>query len=142
MIPSFLKIENKAFWAGLPSWVELPPSEPGSIDPLGYQAEVDRISDTILPGVTVLTRRARYLCFLCWAIKRTGNNPAEIDRWEIALSVGEFLRHQDGKECSYLGVGLLRQRNIKRGDIVPQKLHKLKARTSYSGLLRILRTNR
>ncbi len=110
-------------WPWRPSWVEPSPDEPGSTDPLGYQAEADRIAEELLPGVTVQTRRARYLSFLCWAMDHTGNKPAEIDRWEIALSTGEYLRPKCNATCSYLGSLLLKQRNHAPGDRVPVRLH-------------------
>jgi len=120
----------------LPSWVEPPPTEPGSIDPLGYLGPSDRIAEQLLPGATVLTRRARYLSFLCWALRETDNEPSETDRWEIALSVGEHLRHGDDTECTYLGSRLLRGRALARGDRLPRRLHVQTARLQYSGLLR------
>lgn len=125
-----------ASWSWRPSWVEASLDEPGSTDPLGYQTEADRIAEELLPGVTVQTRRARYLSFLCWAMDRTGNNPAEIDRWEIALSIGEYLHHKGNTTCSYLGILLLKQRNPDPGDRVPARLHQQTARALYSGLLR------
>ena len=123
-------------WLRCPSWVEPSLDEPGSIDPLGYQTEADHIAEELLPGVTVQTRRARYLSFLCWAMDLTGNNPAEIDRWEIALSLGEYLRHKGDTICSYLGILLLKQRNPDPRDRVPARLHQQTARALYSGLLR------
>ncbi len=86
----------------------------------------------LLPGVTVSTTRARYLSFLCWAIRKTDNNAREIDKWEIALSVGEYLR--GSARC--LGIGLLKEKKVERGTRVPLHLHVQTARVHYSGLLR------
>jgi len=137
MKESFMRRRDRiATWSWRPSWVEPSPDEAGSTDPLGYQSEADRIAEELLPGVTVQTRRARYLSFLCWAMNRTGNDPGEIDRWEIALSIGEYLRHKGDTTCSYLGILLLKQRNPDPGDRVPARLHQQTARALYSGLLR------
>lgn len=122
----------------IPYWVEPPPALPGSIDPLGYLAESDQTAEQLLPGMTVSTTRARYLSFLCWAIRETGNDSLEIDRWEIALSISEFLRHSSNKNvCTYLGVQLLQQRKpqLQPGDRIPSRLHVQTARILYSGLL-------
>lgn len=123
--------------AACPSWVAPSPSEPGSLDALGYQLRADRIAETLLPGVTVQTHRARYLSFLCWAIDRTGGNEIEIDRWEIALAVGEHLRHSGtDHQCSFLGKNKLMARMPARGDALPRRLHVQTARMLYGGLLR------
>jgi hypothetical protein len=122
----------------LPSWVAPPEMQPGSIDPLGYQTEVDNISNQILPGVTVFTTRIRYLSFLCWAHRETGGNDSLIDRWEVALSAGEFFRHKSDAEktCSFLGSLLLKQASPDPRDRLPVRLHTPPARIRYKSLLR------
>jgi len=128
---------NRAVLSTLPRWVEPPVFEQGSIDPLGYLARREQIADALLPGVTVATLRARYLSFLCWAIKKTGNKPTEIDQWEIAISVGEYLRHSASQsECNYLGINLLKKRNLTFYDPTPKRLHIQTARMLYAGLLK------
>ena len=122
-------------WRSAPRWVESPPSEPGSIDPLGYRIQSDQIAEKLLPGLTVNTRRARYLSFLCWALDRFGPDPEEIDRWEVALSVGERLRHGSSNECSYRGVDRLSQLRLSPGDPVPPRLLQQSARVFYDALL-------
>lgn len=124
--------------SALPFWVEPSPTEPGSIDPLGYLAQSDRIAEQLLPGVTVQTSRARYLSFLCWAIQKTGDDPNAIDRWEVALSVGEHRRHGNGEAelCKFFGSRLLKQRQLEDKDPLPKRLHVQTARLLYSGLLR------
>src|SRR5579862_1996916 len=121
--------------SSLPQWVDPPPSEPGSIDPLGYLAPSDRLAEALLPGMTVLTLRARYLSFLCWAIRETGNDAQQIDRWEVALSLGEHLRHQNGTcgRGGYLGSRIL---SSWHGRDIPRRLHVQTARILYAGLLR------
>lgn len=120
-----------------PSWVEPPPTEPGSIDPLGYLAPAERIAEQLLPGVTVATRRIRYLSFLCWATRETGGDARKIDQWEVALSVGEHLRHgSEESECSYLGSRLAQQRDFEPGEPLPKHLQVQTSRLLYSGLLR------
>ncbi len=126
----------------LPEWVEPAAGQDGSIDPLRFLAEADYIAERLLPGVTVVTTRIRYLSFLCWAIHRTQNSPNQIDRWEIALSIGEFTRHSSNnkRECKFLGSRLLKQKrdagNLRDGGSRPDRLHQQTARILYSGLLR------
>lgn len=121
----------------IPSWLEPPEPDAGSVDPLGYRAEAEQLADSLLPGVTVTTTRARYLSFLSWATRETDNDAGAIDRWEVALSVGEHLRHsEDQSECSFLGKRLLIQRQVAGGAPMPRRLHVQTARILYSGLLR------
>jgi hypothetical protein len=110
--------------------------EAGSIDPLGYQAEADAISEAILPGITVFTSRIRYLSFLCWAVRTTGANRSSIDRWDVALSIGEYQRHDRGDGCKYPGVLLLEWRELNDNDPVPSRLHTPPVQQRYLGLAR------
>ncbi|MBI1901345.1 MAG: hypothetical protein HYS13_09580 [Planctomycetia bacterium] len=93
----------------LPSWVELDPLKSRAIDPLGLQAVADRLADRLLPGLSVLTTRARYFSFLCWARERTGTtvNEQEIHRLEVALALTESLLSESDPEghgdCSFVG---------------------------------------
>jgi len=101
--------------------------------------EADAIADRLLPGVTVVTTRARYLSFLAWAISENGDNPSVIDRWEVALSYGERLYHgYDSASCKYLGMRLTGQKyndgRMEPNDAVPNRLHKLTAYRIYRGL--------
>ena len=129
-------VRNKAMFTRPPSWVSPPPIEPGSIDPLGYQAQVDQMANCILPGVTVFTSRIRYLSFLCWALRETEGRESEIDRWDVALSVGEDLRHRGDGTCPYLGVRLIAGMGLNSNDALPARLHTPSARLRYMGLLR------
>lgn len=119
-----------------PSWVSAPPAEAGSIDPLGYQTEVDRISESILPGITVFTTRIRYLSFLAWAFDHESGQTSAIDRWDVALSIGEHLRHHGQGDCKYPGIRLLQQQDPSHNDPVRSRLHTPPTRLRYIGLLR------
>lgn len=120
----------------LPFWVDPPNESERSIDPLGYSETSDGIADRLLPGVTVQTRRARYLSALCWAVQRCGNNPEQIDRFEVALSISEFKRHGMSVDCSFLGKLLLSNRQYQDKQSLPRRLHSQSARVLYSGLAR------
>lgn len=79
----------------LPSWVEADPLRGRAVDALGLQATADRIADEILPGISVLTNRARYYAVLAWARKVCGTRADEhrIHRIEVALAVRESQLH-------------------------------------------------
>lgn len=79
----------------LPSWVEADPLRGRAVDALGLQATADRIADEILPGLSVLTNRARYYAVLAWARKVCGARADEhrIHRIEVALAVRESQLH-------------------------------------------------
>jgi len=119
-----------------PGWVSASAVEAGSIDPLGYQAQADAISESLLPGITVFTSRIRYLSFLCWALRTTGANRSLIDRWDVALSIGEYQRHDRSDRCKYPGVLLLEWRELNNGHPVPSRLHTPPVRQRYLGLAR------
>lgn len=101
----------------LPNWVEPDPLRSRAVDALGLQAVADRLADRLLPGLSVLTTRARYFTFLCWARQKTGSdlNERAIHRFEVALAITEHELHglaenpDDGdNSCSFVG-----SRNIK-----------------------------
>jgi hypothetical protein len=79
----------------LPSWVESDPLRGRAIDALGLQATADRIADELLPGLSVLTTRARYYAMLAWARRACGTRTDEthIHRLEVALAVREAKLH-------------------------------------------------
>lgn len=97
----------------LPSWVESDPLRGRAIDALGLQATADRIADVLLPGLSVLTTRARYYAMLAWARRACGTRADEthIHRLEVALAVREAKLHPtepastDGanKRCRFVG---------------------------------------
>jgi hypothetical protein len=47
----------------------------GSIDPLGTLQTYGALADLLLPGVSTITTRSRYLAMLCWALRN-----AEVDQ--------------------------------------------------------------
>jgi len=97
----------------LPSWVESDPLRGRAIDPLGLQETADGIADVLLPGLSVLTRRARYYALLAWARRVCGRHADEgqIHRLEVALAVREAKLHpketvSDGEAdppCQFVG---------------------------------------
>ena len=56
----------------LPAWVEPDPLRARATDALALQAVADRLADRLLPGLSVLTTRARYFTFL--ALLSHGDN--------------------------------------------------------------------
>jgi hypothetical protein len=97
--------------AVLPSWVEADPLRGRAVDALGLQGVADRIADEILPGISVLTNRARYFALLAWARKECGARVDEqrIHRIEVALAVRESQLHaaslgaEDAERCRFVG---------------------------------------
>lgn len=91
----------------LPHWVTPPPIGERIVDALGLSTILDACADNILPGISVLTRRARYWSFFCWARTKTEENITEdIHRLEVLLAKGEHIIHSGDKtktECSWLG---------------------------------------
>jgi hypothetical protein len=94
----------------LPAWVEADPLRGRAVDALGLQGTADRIADEILPGLSVLTTRARYYAVLAWARKVCGARPDEyhIHRLEVALAVREAKLHADenrdeNDRCRFVG---------------------------------------
>lgn len=59
-------------------------------------AEADRIANLLLPQLSVLTRRARYFSFFCWAVRESDGDFAKLHRLEATLAVEEAKRHADG----------------------------------------------
>jgi hypothetical protein len=88
----------------LPAWVEADPLRSRAIDALGLQLTVDRIADEFLPGLSVLTNRARYYSVLAWARKACGADEHRIHRIEVALAVREAHLHAKGDgRCRFVG---------------------------------------
>jgi hypothetical protein len=93
----------------LPSWVEVDPLKSRAIDPLGLQLISGRLADRLLPGLSVLTTRARYFSFLCWARAKTGTvvDERKIHQCEVELALVEARlsandsAHKD--ECRFVG---------------------------------------
>lgn len=98
----------------LPSWVEPDPLRSRATDALGLQVVADRLAEKLVPGLSVLTTRARYFTFLCWARHQLGrdHDEAGIHRWEVALTLAEArISDRDpehAEECRFVG-----SRNVK-----------------------------
>ncbi len=121
----------------LPSWVEPDPLRSRATDALGFQAVADRLADRLLPGLSVLTTRARYFTFLAWARNETGREHDErtIHRYEIALVFAEASLSEDNPDhsetCQFVG-----SRNIRSIDRVrmprdPRQVYKVPAWRAY-----------
>ena len=93
----------------LPSWVESDPLRSRAVDALGLQAVADEFADKLLPGLSVLTDRARYFSFLCWAREITGasHNETAIHRCEVTLLLTEAALSKKHKthqnDCKFVG---------------------------------------
>jgi hypothetical protein len=77
-------------------WVVPDPDQERAVDPLGLGAQADRIADWLMPGVSVQTRRARYVSFFCWAVRRTQSERHQlgaIHRLEAELACEEAKAH-------------------------------------------------
>jgi hypothetical protein len=94
----------------MPTWVEADPLRSRAVDALGLQSTSDEIAREFLPGLSVLTTRARYYALLAWARRVCGARPDEdrIHRLEVALAVREAMLHSDGgrngvERCRFVG---------------------------------------
>lgn len=103
----------------LPTWVEADPLRGRAIDALGLQLTADKIADELLPGISVLTVRARYYSVLAWARRACGPKVDEerIHKLEVALALREAILHADNEDsCRFVG-----SRNLRnyRGQLPP-----------------------
>src|SRR4051812_43086004 len=95
----------------VPSWVEPDPLKGRAVDALGLQATADQIAEQLLPGLSVLTNRARYFSLLAWARQACGrlHDEHRIHRLEVALAVREAMLHigsadgADAERCRFVG---------------------------------------
>ena len=85
----------------LPAWVEPDPLRARATDALALQAVADRLADRLLPGLSVLTTRARYFTFLAWARDESGRDHDErlIHRYEVALVFAEALLSDEARDA-------------------------------------------
>jgi len=135
----------------VPNWVEPDPLRSRAVDALGLQAIADRLADRLLPGLSVLTTRARYFTFLCWARREIGSdiNERAIHQWEVALAITEYELHRpleeaddsesaddDAAPCRFVGsrnikrhFERLKDRDLRRED--PQEVYKAPAWRNY-----------
>ncbi len=92
----------------LPHWVRADPAQERVLDAVGLTTVLDDCASSILPGISVLTRRARYFSFHCWARGRTPSGAqSDLHAWEVSLAHAEHHLHRhllkDPTECSFLG---------------------------------------
>lgn len=127
----------------MPSWVAPDPTREVAIDALGLSWQADQLADKLLPDLSVLTRRARYLSFLAWSISKSiskVDKESNIHKFEVDLAFNEAKRHdRDSQTC--LGIiGRFRALDyIKKGrkkPIHPETLYKSTAFRAYRPLLR------
>ena len=126
----------------LPSWVESDLSRSLVTHALGLQAVADRLADRLLPGLSVLTTRARYFTFLAWARQRISDKYDEraIHQREVALTLAEAII-SDGdpthkQDCSYVGalnVGSKSAQEFPRDRVplIPRHAYKIPAWRAY-----------
>lgn len=121
----------------LPAWVEPDPLRSRATDALGLQAVADQLAERLLPGLSVLTTRARYFTFLAWARRRTGREHSEsnIHRYEVALAFAEASisssdeLHADG--CQFVGSRSVKSIQIDRLPSDPRQAYKVPAWRGY-----------
>lgn len=126
----------------VPSWVEADSSRERVLDALGLAGQANRIADDLLPDLSVLTRRARYLSFLAWAADRFAKESSPeklIHRHEAELAVEEAKRHEDAASCPAV-VGRVRARRYfdQHGawPARPEQLYRTTAWSAYRPLMR------
>jgi hypothetical protein len=121
----------------LPAWVEPDPLRARATDALALQAVADRLADRLLPGLSVLTTRARYFTFLAWARDESGREHDErrIHRYEVALVFAEaLLSDKDGehaKSCQFVGSRNIRSYPRDRIPSDPRHVYKVPAWRAY-----------
>ena len=99
--------------AWLPKWLVSDSLPPSSRDPLGLQADAERLAGRLLPGMTVFTNRVGYFFFLAWALRElngrrdlpTTERREILNRMERALVLCETLYHGTGGlvDCRHQG---------------------------------------
>lgn len=97
----------------LPKWLVADSLLPSSRDPLGLQANAERLANRLLPGLTVFTNRIGYFFFLSWALRELnkykelniGDRIDKLNRFERALVLCEALYHGKDhlKDCRHQG---------------------------------------
>lgn len=128
-------------------WVLADPARERAVDALGMSAQADRIAEQLVPQLSGTTNRARYLSFLCWAVKQTASikNPTTaIHRLEAHLAIEEAMRHRDrpADDC----VGIVGRGNATRymdkhgwrAPAHPERLYKSTAFAAYRPAMRAL----
>lgn len=97
----------------LPKWMVTDALSPSSRDPLGLQADAERLANRLLPGLTVFTNRIGYFFFLSWVLRELNNSKNQdigdrldkLNRLERALVLCESIYHGKDhlKDCRHQG---------------------------------------
>lgn len=120
----------------LPAWVEPDPLRRAA-DALGLQRVADRLADRLIPGLSVLTTRARYFTFLAWAREQSGVTVNELDihRCEVSLVFAEAIRSSKApgheQSCTFVGSRNVRKFAIDRIPQDPRSVYKVPAWRAY-----------
>lgn len=128
----------------IPSWVEADPAREVAVDALGLSWQADQLADELLPDLSVLTRRARYLSFFSWAVSKAAaaTNPEHtIHRLEAELALYEAKLHDGDPERCQGVVGRIPAQSYLRhsggaAPARPEALYKSMAFRAYRSLLR------
>lgn len=121
----------------LPAWVEPDPLRARATDALALQAVADRLADRLLPGLSVLTTRARYFTFLAWARDESGRDHDErgIHQYEVALAFAEALLSDEdvghAESCQFVGSRNIRTLPRDRIPADPRHVYKVPAWRAY-----------
>lgn len=79
----------------LPSWTKLSTIEETGRDPLGLERVHERLSEWLMPGITLVTPRARYYSFYLWAVQQTNQLDHPRDR-------NAFIEGMRRREAAYV----------------------------------------
>lgn len=125
----------------MPKWVEADPLRGRAVDALGLQITADRIADEMLPGLSVLTNRARYYSLLSWARSKCDSqvDESKIHRIEVALACREAVSHQNNEEeCRFVGSRNLRGFSANRPPVDPKTVYRNPVWRSYRASMRAI----
>lgn len=79
-------VRARARAAGQPDWLESTLKITAGRDPLGFQTiTTDRILPRLVPGVLVLSRRARYFSFYSFLLAEYQNRELPVSRWKSVV---------------------------------------------------------
>lgn len=108
-----------------------------AVDALGLAGQADRLSDLLVPELSVTTTRARYFSFLCWAVDQA-QGAAEpitaIHRLEGKLALDEAERHGElgSQECPGIVGRALARAYLQRHDSRPAFPERLYVNTAFA----------
>ena len=130
----------------VPSWVEPDPLKGRAVDALGLQATADQIAEELLPGLSVLTNRARYFSLLAWARHACGrlHDEHQIHRLEVALAVREAMLHtgstdgENSERCRFVGSRNLAREHLTAPPRDPRRAYRLPVWRAYRAAMQSL----